>query len=129
MKIEMHVHTSEGSPCAQVDAEGIVRAYSEAGYDAIVITNHFDAQLLNQFGATDEEKIERYLSGYRKAKAVEEKYGIKVMLGIEIGLIPYPEEYLIYGIFPGVTAILWSRWGLAGLKQSSQSVISENWLN
>ena len=44
------------------------------------------------------KKMERYLLGYRKAKAVEEKYGLKVMLGIEIGLIPNPEEYLIYGI-------------------------------
>lgn len=98
MKIEMHVHTSEGSPCAEVDAENIVRAYSEAGYDAIVITNHFDNELLKNFGATDEEKIERYLLGYRKAKAVEVKFDIKVMLGVEIGLVPNPEEYLIYGI-------------------------------
>lgn len=50
MKIEMHVHTSEGSPCAETDAESIVRAYSEAGYDAVVITNHFDSVL---YGSAD----------------------------------------------------------------------------
>ena len=86
MKIEMHVHTSEGSPCAKADAESIMKAYAEAGYDALVITNHFDSVLLNEFGKTDEEKIERYLMGYRKAKAAEEKYGIQVMLGVEIRL-------------------------------------------
>ncbi len=30
MKIEMHVHTSEGSPCAKADAESIMKAYAEA---------------------------------------------------------------------------------------------------
>lgn len=98
MKIEMHVHTKEGSPCAKVDAEEIVRAYAEAGYDAVVITNHFDSLLLKKFGKTDEERIERYLLGYRKAKAVEEKYGIKVMLGVEIRLEPGEEDFLIYGV-------------------------------
>lgn len=98
MKIEMHVHTSEGSPCAKADAESIMKAYAESGYDALVITNHFDSVLLNEFGKTDEEKIERYLLGYRKAKAAEEKYGIQVMLGVEIRLEPNEEDFLIYGI-------------------------------
>lgn len=98
MKIEMHVHTSEGSPCAKADAESIVRAYSEAGYDAVVITNHFDSVLLKEFGSTDHERIERYLLGYRKAKALEARYGIKVMLGVEIRLEPNDEDFLIYGI-------------------------------
>ena len=98
MKIEMHVHTSEGSPCAQADAESIVRAYSQAGYDAIVITNHFDNELLKDFGKTDEEKIGRYLLGYRNAKSVEAHYNIKVMLGVEIRLEPDSEDFLIYGI-------------------------------
>ncbi len=98
MKIEMHVHTSEGSPCAKADAESIVRTYSRIGYDAIVITNHFDNKLLKDFGRTNEERIERYLLGYKKAKAVGLKYGIKVMLGMEIRLEPHTEDFLIYGI-------------------------------
>ncbi len=98
MKIEMHVHTSEGSPCAKADAESIVRAYSEAGYDSIIITNHFDSVLLKDFGKTDEEKITRYLLGYRKARAVGPQYGINVMLGVEIRLEPDDEDFLIYGI-------------------------------
>ena len=53
MKIEMHVHTSEGSSCAKAEAQEIVKAYGEAGYDAIVITNHFDPLLLQEFGETD----------------------------------------------------------------------------
>ena len=98
MRIEMHVHTSEGSPCARADAEHIVKAYSEAGYDGIVITNHFDSVLLKDFGKTDTERIERYLLGYRKAKAAGFHYGIQVMPGVEIRLEPGQEDFLIYGI-------------------------------
>lgn len=98
MKIEMHVHTSEGSPCAETDAESIVKAYNKAGYDAIVITNHFDNNLLVHFGNTEKARIERYLLGYRKAKSVASENRIKVMLGIEIRLEPNEEDFLIYGI-------------------------------
>jgi len=98
MKIEMHAHTSEGSPCAETEAVQIVKAYSDAGYDALVITNHFDHQLLKGFGKTGTERIERYLLGYRNAKSVEARYNIKVMLGIEIRLEPDEEDFLIYGI-------------------------------
>lgn len=98
MKIEMHVHTSEGSPCAKVGAEDIVKAYAQAGYGAVVITNHFDSLLLKEFGNTGKEQIERYLLGYRKAKAVEKQYDIKVMLGVEVRLEPDAEDFLIYGI-------------------------------
>lgn len=98
MKIEMHVHTSEGSPCAKADAEDIVKAYSQVGYHAIVITNHFDSLILKDFGKNDDERIERYLLGYKKAKAVEKKYGIKVFLGVEIRIEPGDEDFLIYGV-------------------------------
>ena len=50
MKIEMHVHISEGSSCAKAEAQEIVKAYGEAGYDAIFITNHFDPRLLHELG-------------------------------------------------------------------------------
>ena len=98
MKIEMHVHTSEGSSCAKAEAQEIVKAYGEAGYDAIVITNHFDPLLLQEFGETDEQKIERYLLGYRKAREAGKRYGVKVMFGVEIRLEPGVEDFLIYGI-------------------------------
>lgn len=98
MKIETHLHTSEGSPCAKADAESIVKAYGQAGYDAVIVTNHFDNDLLKDFGKTDKERIERYLLGYRKAKAVGPLYGVTVMLGVEIRLEPNCEDFLIYGI-------------------------------
>lgn len=73
-------------------------AYAQTDYDAIVITNHFDQELLKEFGNTDRKRIERYLEGYQKAYEAGSKYGIQVMLGIEIRPEPCAEDYLIYGI-------------------------------
>lgn len=98
MKIEMHVHTKEGSSCAQADAETIVKTYSDLQYDAIVITNHFDNDILKEFGASDHLRIERYLLGYKKALKAGAHCGLKVFLGIEIRLEPGPEDFLIYGM-------------------------------
>lgn len=98
MKIEMHVHTSEGSPCANVDAENIVKAYAQTDYDAIVITNHFDQDLLKKFGKTDKERIARHLLGYQKSCETGKQLGIQVLLGVEIRLEPGVEDFLIYGI-------------------------------
>ena len=43
MKLDLHVHTSEVSGCGKVPAAEMVRLYHEAGYDAIVITDHLIA--------------------------------------------------------------------------------------
>lgn len=98
MKIEMHAHTAEGSPCAQIPAEEVVREYSQTDYNGIVITNHFDNELLKNFGSTAHQRIERYLLGYDKAYEAGIKYGITVILGVEIRLEPFAEDFLIYGI-------------------------------
>lgn len=98
MKIEMHAHTSEGSPCAQIPAREVVRAYSQTDYDGIVITNHFDNDLLKDFGDTDTERIDRYLLGYDRAYEEGKECGMTVFLGIEIRLEPCPEDFLIYGV-------------------------------
>lgn len=38
---DLHVHTSNVSPCAHVQAEEVVRLYAQAGYTGIVITDHY----------------------------------------------------------------------------------------
>lgn len=97
MRIELHAHTREGSPCAQVPAAEAVAIYRRAGYDALVVTNHFDDDLLAGFGATDRARMDRYLLGYERALAAAGE-GIAVWLGMEIRLNAGPEDYLIYGI-------------------------------
>lgn len=40
MKIDLHVHTREGSPCAHSSADGMIQAAIESGLDGLVITDH-----------------------------------------------------------------------------------------
>jgi predicted metal-dependent phosphoesterase TrpH len=40
MKIDLHVHTQERSPCASSSAEEMIRAAIERGLDALVISDH-----------------------------------------------------------------------------------------
>ena len=40
-KLDIHVHTSETSSCGQVSAQEAVRLYEQAGYDGIIITDHY----------------------------------------------------------------------------------------
>lgn len=100
MKIEMHAHTSEVSPCALVPAEEMMEIYSRAGYDAVVVTNHYNNYVLEGFGIADEnERVKRYLLGFDRAKTAGERLGIKAILGVEVCLCNQgPEDYLLYGV-------------------------------
>jgi len=40
MKIDLHVHTREGSPCAHASADEMIRAAIDCGLDGLVITDH-----------------------------------------------------------------------------------------
>lgn len=99
MKIELHLHTKEVSPCSWVSAVDSVKAYKQAGYDAIVVTDHFNWYVLDAANTDDPVKrVDHYLNGYRIAKQEGEKCGLKVILGVEVALRNCgPEDYLIYG--------------------------------
>lgn len=100
MKIELHLHTKEVSPCGWVSAADSVKAYKQAGYDAIVVTDHFNYYVLDAAKTDDTKKrVDHYLKGYRTAMAEGEKCGLKVILGVEVALCNYgPEDYLLYGV-------------------------------
>ena len=63
MRLEMHAHDCEVSPCAVIKAKELVDGYKEAGYDGIVITNHFDKGIMHLWGETTGG-----LSGIRRDK-------------------------------------------------------------
>ena len=52
----MHAHDCEVSPCAVIKAKELVDGYKEAGYDGIVITNHFDKGIMHLWGETTVRK-------------------------------------------------------------------------
>lgn len=96
-KIEMHLHTSESSPCAKTSINDALIAFKEKGYKAVVITDHFHHGNFSQF-KTWKEVVDKLLVGYKTALIQGEKLGLKVFLGIEIRFPQSFNDYLVYGI-------------------------------
>lgn len=108
-KFLMHCHTDGRSPCGQNKPDELIRVAKEHGYRGVVVTDHFMEHLFNEYytEATHEEKLERFLAGYRSVRAEGEKEGITVLLGMELNpseynrpdLVGYPVvELLTYGL-------------------------------
>jgi len=99
-KTDLHVHTSEVSMCADIGAVTAVRLYKEAGFDGIVITNHYHSLFFESRRENAwEDNVDQLLRGYRIAKGEGDKVGLKVFCGMELSF--YGEnrnDYLIYGI-------------------------------
>lgn len=94
---ETHMHTSEGSACAQNTGKEMARAYAEAGYTGIIITDHFF------YGNTAVDRslpwsewVEKFGLGYEHAKEEGDRLGLQVFFGWESGY--QGTEFLIYGL-------------------------------
>ena len=95
--IQMHLHTAEASRCARVGGADMARACKEAGYDLIIVTDHFfNANTTTDPGDPWEKQVEDLFAGYRAAKAVGEKIGLRVLKGWET--FTDGPEYLTYGL-------------------------------
>ena len=96
-KYDLHVHTSPVSKCADFPPQEVVGVYCELGFDGVVITNHFHADMLHSH-ATKDDFLEFYLRDFHDAKKCGEKCGLDVILGLEIRFPESSNEYLVYGI-------------------------------
>jgi len=98
-KYDVHVHTSEVSPCGKVSAKETVRLYKQAGYTGIVITDHYFKRFFEKFESEKwQDQIEQYLTGYRIACDEGRKLGLDILLGIELRFTEGRYDYLVYGI-------------------------------
>jgi predicted metal-dependent phosphoesterase TrpH len=96
--IETHMHTSESSTCGSISAADGVTMHKEAGFDAVIITDHFNKGALGRMGADTDEGIRNWLAGYEKARLAGQEAGIDVFLGAEFAFSGGKNEYLLYGI-------------------------------
>lgn len=94
---ETHMHTSESSACAHNTGAEMAKAYKEAGYTGIIVTDHFF------YGNTAvnrrlpwSEWVEQFCLGYEHAREMGEKIGLQVFFGWEAGY--HGTEFLIYGL-------------------------------
>ena len=95
--VQMHLHTAESSRCARVGGADMARACKEAGYDLIVVTDHFfNANINVPYDIPWEDQVHGLFAGYRAAKAMGDKIGLTVLAGWET----YTDgpEYLTYGL-------------------------------
>ena len=100
MKLELHCHTKESSLCGYIPAEEVVKLHKEAGYDGIVITDHFNLDNLNVFSGDWKQKAESWLGGYKAALQAGKKNGLVVLFGLEARLTINDNDYLIFGATP-----------------------------
>ena len=95
-KTELHAHTCEVSPCADLTVEEVTDRYIAAGYSTLVLTNHYCDYVIDNAGETWEEKIGHYLSAYH---AMKEYAGdrLHILLGCELRFTENHNDYLIFG--------------------------------
>ncbi|MBQ8782906.1 MAG: PHP domain-containing protein [Clostridia bacterium] len=98
--IDIHCHTSEVSNCGQTPAAETVQLYYSMGYKAVMITDHFKSNLLEDNpDASWDEKIDHFVTGYKNALAEAEKLGdFKVYLGAELRFDENNNDYLLFGL-------------------------------
>ena len=100
MRLEMHIHTSEVSPCADCTAAEAVRRCISRGYDGMVVTDHFNedaSRAMMKELATWQARVDFFLRGYRAAKEAAPA-GFMVLLGMELRFMGQGiNEYLVYG--------------------------------
>ncbi|MCD7756108.1 MAG: PHP domain-containing protein [Firmicutes bacterium] len=102
-KIETHLHTSVVSKCGHLEPEAIALAYHQAGYRAIAVTDHYNRTTFDYLGVkldSGEDKMYRFLEGYRQLSQACRAYGILVYPGAELRFDESENDYLLYGYHP-----------------------------
>ena len=109
LKFNTHAHSVGRSGCGKVEAARVAETYREAGYDGLVLTNHYMKWVLENYypPMSVDERVEFFLDAYRQAKARGEEIGLSVFLGMELNLerynvltdVIYPVyEFLVFGL-------------------------------
>lgn len=99
-KTEPHLHTFPVSSCAKLDTDTQIRLQREAGYDTVIVSDHFSrfhyAKLEIHLGRTLtwEEYVDQFYTGYEAARAAGEKYGVRVLFSVELSLAA--NHFLLY---------------------------------
>lgn len=113
---DLHVHTSEVSPCGHLNVQEMVSRYEEKGYSGIWLTNHFHREFEEMTrGMCWKEKAEFFLEPYRKGKELGGSR-LLVGLGMEIRFYEDPNDYLLYGMTEELLCREGERWLEMNLK-------------
>lgn len=96
-KYDTHVHTREGSACADISGSRQARLYKELGYDGIIITDHFyNGNTAVSRKLPWEQWVEGFAKGYEEACKEGKKIGLSVFFGWEESIKGM--DFLVYGL-------------------------------
>lgn len=96
---EPHCHTGEFGWCARVPAAELVADYEAAGYDGVIITNHyFDRGFAEMHGSSWPGLVDIYLAGYDAACRAVSRPDFQVLLGLELRFHDHMNDFLVYGV-------------------------------
>ena len=96
-RYETHLHTSEASACATYTAAQHVNSYRAAGYEGIVVTDHFfNGKSCVPKNLPWNERGEQFYKGYENAKMEGDRIGLSVFFGWEATFDT--TDFLIYGL-------------------------------
>ncbi len=96
---ETHMHTSNGSACANNTGREMAHALKEAGYAGSFVTDHnWGGNTCVDRSLPWKEWCHQFFEGYRQMKEEGEKIGLQVFPGWEAGYSG--PEFLIYGMTP-----------------------------
>ena len=95
---ETHLHTAEVSRCAVSGGAEYIAGYKNQGYTGIIVTDHFfNGHCLISRKLPWDVWVNRFFSGYEKAKAEGDRLGLDVFFGWE-ETFDSCDDYLIYGL-------------------------------
>ena len=69
-KLELHAHSKSVSACSSTPEEMVAQLYIDAGYDGIVLSNHYSSYTLHHFlkGESFEANVNTYIDAARKVR-------------------------------------------------------------
>ena len=96
-KTELHRHSKEASPCSTQSAEQLVEIYLKAGYDTVVLANHFAKCVQDHYGCKSyDEYVTLFVDAFKKFKnAADGK--LNVIMGAELRFNHSINDYLWFG--------------------------------
>jgi len=101
-RYETHLHTCQGSLCGKSTGAEHARFYKEAGYQGIIITDHFvGGNTAMPKEGSWKSRIDAFCAGFEDALAEGQKIGLDVFFGWEECFSRRDDgrdEYLIYGL-------------------------------
>lgn len=100
-RYETHLHTVQGSLCGRSTGAEQARFYKEAGYQGVIITDHFcGGNTAMPKEGKWKDRIDAFCKGYEDALEEGRKIGLDVFFGWEecFSRDDGRDEYLIYGL-------------------------------